>query len=120
AVNSSEVRTMRVIAKDATDQSVTLVILTTSGTPKTDVVHNTADLALWYRREGAAKVPIMPVALATPTVDDPHLDGGFIHIEIGVYRLDLPDAAVASGADHVTIGGSVPDGVILSVERSEE
>lgn len=106
----------RVIAKDATDQSVTLVILTTSGTPKTDVVHNTADLALWYRREGGAKVPITPAALATPTVDDPHIDGGFIHVGDGVYRLDLPDAAVASGADHVTIGGSVPDGVILSVE----
>lgn len=106
----------RVIAKDATDQSVTLVILTESGTPKTDVVHNTASLVLWYRREGGAKVTITPAALATPKVDDPHLDGGFIHIGDGVYRLDLPDAAVASGADYVTIGGSVPDGVILSTE----
>lgn len=96
---------MRVITKGATDQSVTLYIVdNTTGLPVTSLAFNSSGIDLWYRREGAAVVSITE---ATQTASGAHSDGGFVHLSNGVYRLDLPDAAVASGVDSVTVGGTV-------------
>lgn len=57
-----------------------------------------------YSRQGAARVAI---ALATQTVTGAFSSGGFIQIDAtnmpGLYRLDIPDAALAAGADYVDI-----------------
>lgn len=103
-----------IVTKDATDRSVTIRIIDSSdGTPETGVVFNTSGIDLWYRREGAAKVSITEADLATPALTDAHADGGFLHIGDGEYRLDLPDAAFATGANHVDVGGVVTGMVVI-------
>lgn len=98
--------------KGSTDRSVELRIIDSGdGTPETGVVFNTSGIDLWYRRQGAAKVSITEATLSALT--DAHSDGGFLHIGSGVYRLDLPDAAFASGADYVAIGGDVTGMVVI-------
>lgn len=105
------------IRKGATDRSVEVFIIdSTDGTPENGVVHNTAGIDLWYRRDGGAKVSITEVALTTPALTDAHADGGFLLIGDGVYRLDLPDAAFASGANKVVWGGTVTGMIVIGGE----
>jgi hypothetical protein len=80
------------------------------GTPETGVVWNSAGIDLWYRRPGAVHSSITE---ATQTESGAHTDGGFVHISDGYYRLDLPDAAVASGVDYVDVGGTVTGMVVM-------
>jgi hypothetical protein len=104
-----------IVKKGSTDRSVTVRIIdSTDGTPETGVVFNTSGIDLWYRREGAAKTSITEATLAALTTA--HTDGGFLHIGDGIYRLDLPDAAFASGANYVDFGGTVT-GMIVSNGR---
>lgn len=101
-----------IVKKGSVDRSVNLRIIdSTDGTPEPGVVYNTSGIALWYRREGAAQVAITEASLLALT--DAHTDGGFLHIGDGHYRLDLPDAAFASGANHVEIGGTVTGMIVL-------
>jgi len=101
-----------IVKKDSTNRSVTIRIIDNSdGTPETGVVWNTAGIDLWYRREGAAKVSVTEATLAALT--DAHSDGGFLHIGDGEYRIDLPDAAFATSANHVDVGGTVTGMVVI-------
>ena len=63
------------------------------------------DIGASYWRQGGTRTEITPATLAA--VDSAHSDGGFKEVDAtnmpGMYRLDLPDAAVASGADWVII-----------------
>lgn len=94
------------------DVSVVIRIIdSTDGTPETGVVFNTSGLDLQYRREGAASVAITEATLAALTTA--HADGGFLHIGNGYYRLDLPDAAVAAGADGVLVHGACTGMVVI-------
>lgn len=103
---------MRQITKGATDQSVIIRIIdSTDGTPETGVVFNTSGIDLKYRREGAAAVDITEATLASLSAT--HSDGGFLHIGAGYYRVDLPDAAVASGANGVLVFGGVTDMIVV-------
>ena len=96
------------VLKGSTNVSVVLFIFDpATGDPETGIVFNTAGLDLEYRREGAASVDITEVTLAALTTA--HTDGGFLHIGNGYYRLDLPDAAVASGVSGVLVHGTVPN-----------
>lgn len=79
-------------------------LLSASGTPASQLVSDTAGLDMWYRRDGALKTLLSPINLVA--VDSAHSDGGFIHIQDGYYRIDIPDAAVGSGAQGVMVGGS--------------
>lgn len=100
------------IKAGTTDQSVYLRIVdATDGTPETGVVYNTSGIDLWYRRTGGAKVSITEASLLALT--DAHSDGGFLHVGDGLYRLDLPDAAVAAGATSVLVGGTVTGMVVV-------
>lgn len=102
----------RTIDKGSTDQSVVVRIFdATSNQPDDTLTYATSSLALWYRREGGAKVSITPVTLAT--LATAHADGGFLTISDGYYRVDVPDAAFASGADGVQIGGSCTGKVVF-------
>lgn len=100
------------VIKGAADKSVRLQIVdSTDGTPETGVVFNSAGIDLWYRRQGGAVVSITEATLAALTTA--HTDGGFLHISNGLYRLDLPDAAFASGADYVEFGGTVTGMIVI-------
>lgn len=101
-----------IVKKGSTDRSVTVKIIdSTDGTPETAVVYNTSGIDLWYRREGAAKVSITEVTLAALTTA--HADGGFLAVGDGSYRLDLPDAAFATGANYVDFGGTVSGMIVM-------
>lgn len=101
-----------IVVKGSTDRSVILRIIdSTDGTPETGVVFNTSGIDLWYRREGAAKTSITEATLSALT--DAHSDGGFLHVGDGYYRLDLPDAAYATAAQYVDVGGTVTGMVVI-------
>lgn len=67
--------------------------------------------SLWYRRD-ALTVAISPSDLAN--LNSAFSAGGIKEEADGWYRLDVPDAAFASGAKRVAIGGAVGGGVLLS------
>lgn len=101
-----------IVKKGSTNRSVRIRIVdATTGLPETAVEHDESGIDLWYRREGATKTPITEAALTA--LDDAHSDGGLEHIADGVYRLDLPDAAFASGAEYVEFGGAVTGMVVF-------
>jgi len=101
-----------IIKKGSVNRSVTLTIIdSTDGTPETGVVYNTAGIDLWYRREGAAVSSITEATLAALTTA--HTDGGFLAISHGEYRLDLPDAAFATGVNYVDFGGTVTGMIVI-------
>lgn len=101
-----------ILKKGVTDRSVTLRIIdSTDGTPETGVVFNTSGIDLWYRREAEAKTSITEATLAALTTA--HSDGGFLHVSDGEYRLDVPDAAFATGANYVDFGGTVTGMVVI-------
>ncbi|MDP3139800.1 MAG: hypothetical protein Q8N17_26120 [Burkholderiaceae bacterium] len=94
-----------IVTKGSTDRSVPIYAFdNTTGLAKTDLVFNSSGMALWYRREGAAKVDVTEATLAALTTA--HTDGGFLAVGDGEYRLDLPDAAFATGANYVDYGGT--------------
>lgn len=90
-----------IIEPGAVDVSLLVFIqdsASTTGGGKTGLAYNTASLTAYYARPGATPAAI---TLATQTVTGAHSDGGFVEVDAtnmpGVYRLDLPDAVVASG-----------------------
>lgn len=103
----------RAIKKESTDQSTVIRIVDSGdGTPETGVTSATSGLDLKYRREGAATANLTESDLSALT--DAHSDGGILHIGGGYYRVDLPDAAVASGADGVLVFGTVTGMVVIA------
>jgi hypothetical protein len=107
-----------IFKKGATSQSIELYIVdSTNGTPETGVLWNTAGIDLKYRRKDAVVVSITEADLTTPLLTDTWESGGFLEIGNGVYRLDLPDAALASsaGIDRVVVFGTVTGMVVLPV-----
>ena len=102
----------RQIKKGSTDQSIDIFIGDTStGAGKTGLVYNTSGLSMWYHRTGAAKTSITLATLSALT--DAHSDGGFKEIGDGHYRLDVPDAAFATGVNEVRFGGAATGGVVI-------
>ena len=105
---------MRQILKGSTNVSVDVYIIdSTDGTPETGVVFNTSGIDLEYRRESAIAVNITEIDLTTPALTDAHEDGGFLAIGHGYYRLDVPDAAFATGVETVSIQGTVTGMIVL-------
>ena len=101
----------RKLKAGTTDVSVILrVVDSADGTPETGVAYNTAGIDLQYRREGAASTAITE---ATQTASGAHSDGGFVHIGNGYCRLDLPDAACASGVSGVLVHGTITDMIVI-------
>lgn len=92
------------IFKGATDQSLFIELVDSStGLPKTGIVFG--DVTGSYVRTRSARAAITMATLASASAA--HSDGGFILVDDtnqpGVYRLDIPDAAVATGAPEVVI-----------------
>lgn len=102
----------RPIVKGSVDNSTIIRIVDSGdGTPETGVTSATGGLDLKYRRALSATVNLTESDLSALT--DAHSDGGMLHIGAGYYRVDVPDAAFASGADHVLIFGTVTGMVVI-------
>ncbi len=90
-----------------TSQTVALEILnsnSTTGAGLTGLAYNTASLTAYYCRTRAAATVI---SLATQTVNGAYSSGGFVEVDNtnmpGVYRFDLPNAVLNSGADSAVV-----------------
>lgn len=75
------------------------------GTAFTGLVYNTSGLTAAYWRQGGSPVSITLASLSGPS--NSWGSGGFCEVSSssnpGVYRLDVPDAAFATGADWVQV-----------------
>ena len=104
------------IAPGSTSQSIEVYLGVTGLTA------STAGLSARYNRSRTASVSIPLVAR---TIAQAWTAGGFAEVDAtnmpGVYRLDIPDAALAAGADDVTIvvrGASGTNGAVMTVKLS--
>jgi len=104
------------IAPGSTSQSIELYL------GATGLTASTAGLSAYYNRTRTASVSIPLVAR---TIAQAWTSGGFAEVDAtnmpGVYRLDVPDAALAAGADDVTIvvrGASGTNGAVMTVKLS--
>ena len=104
------------IAPGSTSQSIELYL------GATGLTASTSGLTASYNRTRTASVSIPLVAR---TIAQAWTSGGFAEVDAtnmpGVYRLDLPDAALASGADDVTIvvrGASGTNGAVMTIKLS--
>lgn len=86
------------------DLSIPVILRSTADNTEATGKVNT-DVTASYCRQGGIRVDIPAVSLAA--VNSAHSDGGFKEIDgtnmPGLYRFDLPDAAIAAGADWVVI-----------------
>lgn len=108
----AEFTRMRDISHGALDQGVlSRAYNAVTRRPETALDHTTPGLLLWYRREGGTVVTHAPEALASDNAA--HVDWGFRHLRDGVCRIDLPDAACATGSRGFAYGAWAP-GLIFS------
>jgi hypothetical protein len=105
------------IAPGSTSQSIELYL------GATGLTYATSGLAATFNRTRSLAVPITLVSLSLMT--DGWVSGGFIEVNSstmpGVYRLDLPNAALAAGADDVTVvvkGASGTNGAVMTIKLS--
>jgi len=104
------------IAPASTSQSIELYL------GATGLTASTSGLTARYNRTRTASVSIPLVAR---TIAQAWTAGGFAEVDAtnmpGVYRLDVPDAALAAGADDVTIvvrGASGTNGAVMTIKLS--
>lgn len=91
---------------------VVRIIDSVDGTPETGVTAATGGLVLEYRRELEAEVSLATIVdLAALTTA--HTDKGILHIGDGYYRVDLPDAACATGQVGVLVHGVATGMVVI-------
>jgi len=99
---------MRLVKKGAASQTIYLEVLDSTsitGARKTGLVFNTSGLTAYYVRNGGSAAQITLAALAA--ANSAWSSGGFKEVDAtnmpGVYRLDVPDAAFAGGAESVVV-----------------
>ena len=104
------------IAPGSTSQSIELYLGVTGLTA------STAGLSARYNRTRTASVNI---PLVTRTIGQAWISGGFAEVDAvnmpGIYRVDIPDAALAAGADDVTLvvrGAAGTNGAVMTVKLS--
>ena len=109
------------IAPGSTSQSIELYL------GATGLTASTTGLSAYYNRTRTASVsiPLVVRVIDGTAPTGGWIAGGFAEVDAtnmpGVYRLDLPDAALAAGADDVTIvvrGASGTNGAVLTVTLS--
>ena len=96
-----------IITKGATSVSFNVFIRDNSvstGVGLTGLAFNTASLTAYYTRQNAAATAI---TLATQTATGAYSSGGFVAVDgtniPGLYRLDIPDAVLASGVNQAYV-----------------
>lgn len=93
------------INKGAANPTVRVkVVDNPAGTPETSVSASGTGITLWYERERAGRTTFTAFNLTNASAS--WTAGGFIHISDGYCRMDLPDAAVTTGANTVLCGVS--------------
>ena len=104
------------IAPGSTSQSIELYL------GATGLTASTSGLSAYYNRTRSADVQIPLVAC---TIGQAWTSGGFAEVNAntmpGVYRLDIPNEALAAGADDVTVvvrGASGTNGAVMSIKLS--
>lgn len=104
------------IAPGSTSQSIEVYLGVTGLTA------STAGLSARYNRTRTASVNIPLVAR---TIGQAWISGGFAEVDAvnmpGIYRVDIPDAALAVGADDVTLvvrGASGTNGAVMTIKLS--
>jgi hypothetical protein len=112
------------ILKGKTSKSVDVFIRDTSvttGAGLTGLVFNSGSLTAYYHRPGIAAAAITLATLASATAA--WSSGGFIAVDgtnmPGLYRLDLPDAVLATGVDEVVVmlkGATNMEVVVLEIQ----
>lgn len=101
-----------IVTEGATNVSVPFYFVddvggTNPGEPTTGLLFSDIETggSASYQRQGEARVDFSLITLASASAA--HADGGFILVDDtempGVYRCDIPDAAVAAGVDFVII-----------------
>jgi hypothetical protein len=65
------------------------------------------------RRSPRLRSSTRPTEVTLAALTTAHADGGFLHIGNVYYRLDLPDAACASGVSGVLVHGTVTGMVVI-------
>ncbi len=102
---------MTPVTPGATDVSVHIKIIdSTDGSPETGVTSASSGLDLWYRK-GATGSQTSLTESDLAAVTSSHSDGGIKHVDDGIYRVDVPDAAVPSSEGEVTIVGGTVTGM---------
>ena len=95
------------IAAGTTDVSLQIPMVDITNGFTAEVALTPTDFDIAYARPHVAPVKADCVALASPAVDDVHLDNGVFEIDgtnmKGVYRLDLPDAVCAVGEENALV-----------------
>ena len=106
------------IAPNSTSQSIELYLGVTGLTA------STAGLSARYNRTRTASVSIPLVAR---TITQTWVSGGFAEVDAvnmpGIYRLDIPNEALISGSDDVTItvrGASGTNGAVINIRLIEQ
>ena len=99
----------RPIQEGSTSVSTYLRIIDNNGAPVTTVIPG-AQLVIWGRFDTQVTnhINIPEVALASENA--PWTSGGWIHIDDGYYRLDIPDAAWTLGQTGILFGGKADTG----------
>lgn len=110
-----------VFQKGATSKTVYVLIRDPSTMQGlTGLTNSTSGLNFSYARDLAARVAI---TLAAQTATGAYTSGGFCAVDgtnqPGLYRLDLPDAALATGVNGVRVtwtgGGTLTDGLDIAL-----
>ena len=101
------------IAPGSTSQTIEIYL------GATGLTYNTSGLVAYYIR---SKSTAIAISLVSQTASGAWTSGGFAEISStnapGLYRLDIPNAALASGSDEVTIvvrGASGTNGAVMTI-----
>lgn len=104
---------MQPVTPSSTDVDVTFRVLdSTTFLPYEGLTSATPGLALWYRKGALGAVTAITEADHT-NLTDAHSDGKIKHIDDGLYRLSLPDAAVPTAEHEVTTYGGTATGYVI-------
>lgn len=104
---------MQPITPSSTDVTVTFRVLdATTFLPYESLTAASSGLALWYRKGATAALTALTESTLAATTTA-HTDGGLIHIDDGIYRLDLPDAAIPTAEHEVTVYGGTATGYVI-------
>jgi hypothetical protein len=109
----------RPIVKGSVDQTTYIRIIdSTDGTPETAVTSATSGIDLEYVRLGGSPADLTETDLGA--ANSAHSDGGMIHVGGGNYRVDLPDAAVASsaGVNEVIVQGTITGMIVIPARHA--
>jgi len=110
------------ITPNSSAKSLVMKIRGTTGKSKKGLAYNSAGVVSSYTREGAAPVSFPLVSLASGSAS--WVSGGFVELNQslagGLYRVDIPNAALLSGAQYVLISisftGTLEEEVLVRLD----